>query len=113
MTLGVVSHTTDFRRIVQLGLPEEGVIHVSELADRFIKHPNEVVQSGQRLRVRVLSVEPDKARISLTLKPPKPNAPATAKQRKADSLKKLEQLFKKWNKDLHEHEIFTCHRKLL
>ncbi len=96
MTLqGVVSHTTDFGAFVQLGLPEEGMIHVSELADRFIKHPNEVVQSGQHLRVRVLSVEPDKARISLTLKTPKPNAPAPAKQRKADSLKKLEQLFKK------------------
>ncbi len=96
MTLqGVVSHTTDFGAFVQIGLPEEGMIHVSELADRFIKHPNEVVQSGQHLRVRVLSVDADKARISLTLKTPKPNAPAPAKQRKADSLKKLEQLFKK------------------
>ncbi|MCB9639920.1 MAG: S1 RNA-binding domain-containing protein [Myxococcales bacterium] len=96
MTLqGVISHTTDFGAFVQLGLPEEGMIHISELADRFVKHPNEIVQSGQHLRVRVLSVEPEKGRISLSLRTPRPNAPKPVQQRKADSLKKLEQLFKK------------------
>lgn len=63
---GVVTNVTAFGAFVDLGVHQDGLVHVSELADRFVKNPHEVVQVGTRLQVRVLGVDKGRKRISLS-----------------------------------------------
>ena len=65
---GTVRNITDFGAFVDIGLHEDGLIHISELAKRRIKHPLEVVSIGQVLRVMVISVDEKRGRIGLSLK---------------------------------------------
>jgi len=65
---GTVTKITDFGAFAQLEDGVEGLIHVSELSDRRVKHPNEVVKEGDRVTLRVIRVEPEKRRIGLSLK---------------------------------------------
>ncbi|NMB77080.1 MAG: S1 RNA-binding domain-containing protein [Myxococcales bacterium] len=90
---GTVSNLTGFGAFVELGLPVQGLIHVSELADRFVRHPSEVVRVGQRLHARVLSVDLEKARISLSLR--KDGTRRAARDKRQEALSKLETLFRK------------------
>ena len=69
MTLeGVVSNVAAFGAFVDIGVHQDGLVHVSELADRFVKDPREVVKVGQIVRVRVLDVDAARKRISLSMK---------------------------------------------
>ncbi|MEM6790221.1 MAG: Tex family protein [Myxococcota bacterium] len=69
MTLeGVVTNVTDFGAFVDIGVKQDGLIHISQLADHFVRHPSDVVRVGARLRVRVLSVDPARKRIALSAK---------------------------------------------
>lgn len=63
---GIITNVAAFGAFVDIGVHQDGLIHVSELTDRFIKDPAEVVHVGQRLKVEVLAVEPERKRISLT-----------------------------------------------
>ncbi len=63
---GVVTNVTAFGAFVDLGVHQDGLVHVSELADRFVKNPHEIVQVGSRLQVRVLGVDKARKRISLS-----------------------------------------------
>ena len=63
---GIVTNVAAFGAFVDIGVHQDGLIHISELTDRFIKDPAEVVHVGQRLKVKVLAVEEDRKRISLT-----------------------------------------------
>jgi len=63
-----VTHLADFGAFVQLERGLEGLVHISELADERIVHPAKVLSVGQRVRVRVLKVEKDQHRLSLSLK---------------------------------------------
>ena len=65
---GTVRNVVDFGAFIDIGLHEDGLCHISELSDRFVKHPSEVVKVGQIVRVRVLGVEKEKKRISLSMK---------------------------------------------
>ena len=65
---GTVTNTSRFGAFVSIGLSEEGLIHVSELADHYVADPTEVVSVGQDVTARVLQVEPDRKRVSLSLK---------------------------------------------
>ena len=65
---GTVRNITDFGAFVDIGLHEDGLIHISELAKRRVKHPLEVVSIGQVLRVMVISVDEKRGRIGLSLK---------------------------------------------
>ena len=65
---GIVGNITNFGAFVDIGIKENGLIHLSQLADRFISDPNEVVSIHQQLRVKVLSIDYDRKRIQLTLK---------------------------------------------
>ncbi len=65
---GVVANITQFGAFVNIGLQQEGLIHVSELADHFVKDPNEVVKVGQTISARVLGIDRVRGRISLSLK---------------------------------------------
>jgi uncharacterized protein len=65
---GLVSNITNFGAFVDIGVKQDGLIHVSELANRFVSDPNEVVKLQQELRVKVLSVDATRKRIQLSLK---------------------------------------------
>ncbi|HZO12101.1 MAG TPA: Tex family protein [Polyangiaceae bacterium] len=63
---GVVTNVTDFGAFVDVGVKQDGLVHISQLADRFVKHPSEVVGVGDKIKVRVLSVDRERGRISLS-----------------------------------------------
>lgn len=65
---GVVTNITQFGVFVDIGIKENGLIHISELSDHFITSPADVVSIHQHLKVKVISVEKDRKRISLSLK---------------------------------------------
>ncbi|GHU65274.1 RNA-binding transcriptional accessory protein [Clostridia bacterium] len=70
MTLkGVVRNVIDFGAFVDIGVHQDGLVHISQLADRFVKHPLDVVSVGDIVEVKVLSVDIEKKRIALTMKP--------------------------------------------
>ena len=77
MTLeGVVTNVTAFGAFVDIGVHQDGLVHVSELSDRYVRDPAEVVKAGDRLTVRVLEVDLARRRISLSArKEPKGGAP--------------------------------------
>ncbi len=63
---GVVTNVTAFGAFVDVGVHQDGLVHVSQLADRFVKDPSEVVKVGDRVNVRVLSVDTARKRIALS-----------------------------------------------
>ena len=63
---GVVTNVTAFGAFVDLGVHQDGLVHISRLSDRFVKDPHSVVKPGDRLKVRVLEVDAARKRISLT-----------------------------------------------
>lgn len=65
---GKVNNITAFGVFVDLGMKENGLIHISQLSDRFISSPAEVVSIGQNVRVRVMDVDTSRGRIALTIK---------------------------------------------
>ena len=65
---GVVSNVTNFGAFVDIGVHQDGLVHISELSPRFVRDPREVVQVGQVVQVRVLSVDQPLQRISLSMK---------------------------------------------
>jgi len=69
MVDGVVTNLTRFGAFVNVGLPTEGMIHVSQLSAEFVDDPSQVVRVGQAVKARVLEVVPEKDRIALSLKP--------------------------------------------
>jgi len=66
--VGTVRNVIDFGAFVDIGVHEDGLVHISQITDRFIKHPSEVLKVGDILKVRVLDVDMQRKRISLTLK---------------------------------------------
>lgn len=64
---GIVSNITNFGAFVEIGIKENGLIHLSQMADRYISDPNEVVSIHQHVRVRVLSIDRERKRIGLKL----------------------------------------------
>lgn len=65
---GTVRNVIDFGAFVDIGVHQDGLVHISQMTDRFIKHPMEVVNVGDIVEVRVLSVDLAKKRIALTMK---------------------------------------------
>ena len=65
---GIVTNVTGFGAFVDIGVHQDGLVHISQMADRFVKDPNEIVTVRQQVRVRVLDVDVAKKRISLSLK---------------------------------------------
>ncbi len=65
---GTVRNVIDFGAFVDIGVHQDGLVHISEISDRFIRHPSEVLSVGDRVKVRVLAVDLKKKRISLTMK---------------------------------------------
>ena len=91
---GVVLNVVDFGAFVDIGIKESGLVHISQLADRFIGDPREVVQVGDVMRVWVVSIDQQKRRVSLTAIPPgtksatgrkSESSPSRRPRRKTDS----------------------------
>nr|WP_281347594.1 Tex family protein [Marinicella rhabdoformis] len=78
---GVVTNVTAFGAFVDIGVHQDGLVHISQLADQYVKDPADVVKTGQVLAVRVLEVDVARKRISLTAKSGNQSAPA----KKSDS----------------------------
>ena len=69
MTLnGIVTNITAFGAFVDIGVHQDGLVHISQMADHYIKDPNEVVRLNQRVRVKVLDVDVNRNRISLSMR---------------------------------------------
>ena len=69
MTLkGTVRNVIDFGAFVDIGVHQDGLVHISQISDKFIKHPSEALKVGDVVTVKVLGVDLDKKRISLTMK---------------------------------------------
>ncbi len=80
MTLpGIVTNVTAFGAFVDIGVHQDGLVHISELSDSFVKDPADYVNVQQKVKVRVLAVDLERKRISLSMKP-QPNAPTAAPQ---------------------------------
>jgi uncharacterized protein len=78
MTLeGVVTNVTAFGAFVDIGIHQDGLVHVSEIADRFVRDPSEVVKTGDKIKVRVIGVDKARNRVSLSART-KPRPPAGA-----------------------------------
>jgi uncharacterized protein len=65
---GIVTNVTQFGAFVDVGVHQDGLVHISQLADRFVKDPAEVVKVGQQVTVRVLEVDQQRKRIALSLR---------------------------------------------
>ena len=86
---GIVTNVTNFGAFVDIGVHQDGLVHISHLADRFVKDPRDIVNAGDRVTVRVLEVKLDKKQIALTMKteraepqtPSPPRGPAPPRDR--------------------------------
>ncbi len=75
---GVVTNVTAFGAFVDIGVHQDGLVHISVLADRFVKDPHEVVKAGDIIRVKVVDVDAARKRIALSCRLKDDNAPASS-----------------------------------
>jgi protein Tex len=78
---GVVTNVTKFGAFVDIGVHQDGLVHVSELANRYVRDPSEVVKAGQIVKVQVLNADPKTRRISLSIKALLPAPPPVHNQK--------------------------------
>lgn len=86
---GIVTNVTDFGAFVDIGVHQDGLVHLSQLADRFVQHPSEVVKVHQRVTVTVTEVDVERRRIALSMKGN--TAPVADKKTKKKSSAESEQ----------------------
>jgi len=65
---GTVRNVIDFGAFIDIGVHQDGLVHISQICDKYIKHPSEVLKVGDVVNVKVISIDPVKSRISLTMK---------------------------------------------
>ena len=65
---GVVRNITDFGAFVDISVHQDGLVHISEISKDYIKHPSEVLKVGDNVVVKIIGIDVDKKRISLTIK---------------------------------------------
>jgi uncharacterized protein len=65
---GIVTNITNFGCFVDIGVKQDGLVHISELANRFVSDPNEIVKIHQHIKVKVLEVDVSRKRIQLSMK---------------------------------------------
>jgi uncharacterized protein len=78
---GVVTNVTNFGAFVDIGVHQDGLVHVSQLADRFVKDPRQVVKAGDIVKVTVLEVDLKRRRVALTMKASSPGVPRSGSPR--------------------------------
>ena len=72
---GVVTNVANFGAFVDIGVHQDGLVHVSQLADRFVKDPRDVVKAGDIVMVKVVAIDLKRKRIALTMKLREPASP--------------------------------------
>ncbi len=77
---GVVTNVAAFGAFVDVGVHQDGLVHISELSDRFVKDPHAVVKVGDKISVRVLSIDMERKRVSLSARQAKAPAPSAPKR---------------------------------
>jgi uncharacterized protein len=82
---GVVTNVANFGAFVDIGVHQDGLVHISALANQFVKDPRDIVKTGAIVKVKVLEVDLDRKRISLTMRLEDPAQPAPAKSSVAAS----------------------------
>ena len=75
---GVITNVTNFGAFVDVGVHQDGLIHISELANEFVADPHKVVKPGQIVQVRVLAVDAERNRVNMSMRPEGSEAPAKA-----------------------------------
>jgi uncharacterized protein len=65
---GIVTNVTAFGAFVDIGVHQDGLVHISQLADRFVKDPSEIVKAGMKVAVEVLEIDIPRKRISLSMR---------------------------------------------
>jgi len=65
---GIVTNVTNFGAFVDIGVHQDGLVHISELSDKFVKNPADIVRVNQKVRVTVLTIDPERKRISLSMR---------------------------------------------
>jgi len=65
---GIVTNVTNFGAFVDIGVHQDGLVHISQLSDKFVKNPTDVVSVNQKVTVTVLTIDPERKRISLSMK---------------------------------------------
>lgn len=84
---GTVTNVANFGAFVDIGVHQDGLVHISMLADRFVKDPNEVVKVGDIVKVKVMEVDVQRKRIALSMKLSETPAPATKQGNKPQKIK--------------------------
>ena len=84
MLEGVVTNVTAFGAFVDIGVHQDGLVHVSELADKFVKDPRELVKAGDIVKVRVKDVDVERKRIALTMRSGTIEMPSATRDRGPD-----------------------------
>lgn len=87
MLEGTVTNVAAFGAFVDIGVHQDGLVHVSQLADRFVKDPHEVVKAGDVVQVRVVEVDVPRKRIGLTMRKDSADARDTARERQSQPQK--------------------------
>lgn len=85
---GTVRNVIDFGVFVDIGVHQDGLVHISQISDNYIKHPSEVLKVGEKVTVKVLSVDTEKNKISLTLKTSSKPHGITVENQKTDKERK-------------------------
>ena len=65
---GTVRNVIDFGAFIDVGVKHDGLVHISEMADRYIKNPSEVVSVGDIVKVKVIGIDREKQKVSLSMK---------------------------------------------
>ena len=101
---GAVTNVTKFGAFVDIGVHQDGLVHISELSSRYIKEPSEAVKAGQIVKVKVLSVDTRAKRIALSIKAlaepssrPVPNSGKSAPMLQPTRDEKFAAFLEKWN----------------
>jgi uncharacterized protein len=100
---GTVTNVTNFGAFVDVGVHQDGLVHVSEVSTRYIKDPAEVLKAGQIVRVKVLSADPKAKRVALSIKALEaPSEPRRKNEPKPEPRKPtMEEQLAKLNQQFH------------
>jgi len=103
---GIVTNVTAFGAFVDVGVHQDGLVHISQLADRFVKNPSEIVKVHQKVKVTVMAVDQERKRISLSMKSVpgggKAKPARKSEPKKPQDLKKLKYQNRPFNNPLAE-----------
>jgi uncharacterized protein len=77
---GTVRNVVDFGAFVDIGVKNDGLVHISQMSDKFVKHPSDVAKVGDVVDVHVVSIDREKQKIGLSMKKPAGRAASTEKR---------------------------------